>query len=86
MLCVFSWVQSTKIKPLLFLVCYFLIQRLLSNEEEKNRAIIQEVCFMVSFSWSRGEACVQLWLSTAERLLGDALSVLASLDLPAVRV
>lgn len=25
------------------------MQRLLSNEEEKNKAIIQEVCFMVSF-------------------------------------
>uniref|UniRef100_A0A8C4MWQ1 Cyclin G associated kinase n=1 Tax=Equus asinus asinus TaxID=83772 RepID=A0A8C4MWQ1_EQUAS len=28
----------------------YALKRLLSNEEEKNRAIIQEVCFMVSFS------------------------------------
>lgn len=27
----------------------FSFQRLLSNEEEKNKEIIQEVCFMVSF-------------------------------------
>ncbi|KAK7796427.1 hypothetical protein U0070_009293 [Myodes glareolus] len=29
----------------------YALKRLLSNEEEKNRAIIQEVCFLVSFSW-----------------------------------
>lgn len=26
------------------------VQRLLSNEEEKNKEIIQEICFMVSFN------------------------------------
>lgn len=40
----FSHVSS---KPLTC-VC-FSFQRLLSNEEEKNKEIIQEVCFMVSF-------------------------------------
>jgi len=30
----------------LFYLCVC-VQRLLSNEEEKNKAIIQEVCFMV---------------------------------------
>lgn len=34
-------------------VCAHLLQRLLSNEEEKNKEIIQEVCFMVSFVISR---------------------------------
>lgn len=28
---------------------FLFFQRLLSNEEEKNKEIIQEVCFMVSF-------------------------------------
>lgn len=32
-------------------VCMLYFQRLLSNEEEKNKEIIQEVCFMVSFNY-----------------------------------
>lgn len=31
----------------IFIDLYVCVQRLLSNEEEKNKAIIQEVCFMV---------------------------------------
>lgn len=33
----------------------YLLQRLLSNEEEKNKEIIQEVCFMVSLIISRSQ-------------------------------
>lgn len=42
--------ESRQVRPLILPLHCFPLQRLLSNEEEKNRAIIQEVCFMVSFS------------------------------------
>ena len=46
----FVFSESRQVRPLILPLRCFLLQRLLSNEEEKNRAIIQEVCFMVSFS------------------------------------